>query len=533
MQPAIHLYQIAYSEATRAAVEPGYALLDNLDNPRPDWFEYWPIRRFLLEQTLDENAFYGFFSPKFGQKTGLSHAQVQAFVAQAAPRADVVLFSPQPDMGAFFLNVFEQNELFDPGFIEACTQWLRAVGRETAPLHELVMDSRHISFSNYFVARPAFWREWLGLNETLFALCEGPEGPLRSALCHTTTYPGAAQRKVFIQERVASLLLATQPRWRSVAHDPFGFGWSMTKLRQHPREAYISDALKLAWREQRFPQYLEAYTSVREQVRQAQPRPEPQPLTATPRTYMPVLNRDADFQPVVRDYQLVAEIPPGQYNFGGNSVGLKSIVHHVFPERQAQPLTLLDIGFGLGELGRLVKTSPVSAHWHVDGVDGFFDACCNTALFDQRIYRNVWYGLAEGIPREELQRYDMLCLFDVIEHLEAAQAKALLASLLASLGEHSRLVLSTPMFFWPQAHHNPGDLEEHKIGIPALSLLSLAPKAYHISSRFLVGTFVFSRESLQHIDNFVALSTPEFNHQAGLLHLQQIGRKADDVLYLA
>ena len=32
----VHLYQIAYSEASRAQVQPGYALLDNLANPRPD-----------------------------------------------------------------------------------------------------------------------------------------------------------------------------------------------------------------------------------------------------------------------------------------------------------------------------------------------------------------------------------------------------------------------------------------------------------------------------------------------------------------
>jgi hypothetical protein len=27
-------------------MEPGYRMLDNLANERPDWYEYWPIRRF-------------------------------------------------------------------------------------------------------------------------------------------------------------------------------------------------------------------------------------------------------------------------------------------------------------------------------------------------------------------------------------------------------------------------------------------------------------------------------------------------------
>jgi hypothetical protein len=272
--PQVHLSQVAYSEASAKAIESGYRLLDNLKNPRPDWYEYWPIRRFLLSEPMDDDAFYGFFSPKFGSKTGLSHDQVQAFVRQAADGADVVLFSPQPDMGAFFLNVFEQGETFDPGLIDAYEAFLAHLGRPL-PLRALVMDSRQTVFSNYFVARPAFWREWLALNEALFAVCESPgDHPLKAALTATTSYPGpggtGAQRKVFLMERAASLLLATQP-WRSVAHNPFGMGWSTSRFRDHPTEAYISDALKIAWRDQRYPQYLQAFATIRERFRSAAP----------------------------------------------------------------------------------------------------------------------------------------------------------------------------------------------------------------------------------------------------------------------
>lgn len=260
---AVHLYQIAYSPETLAAIEPGYQLLDNLANERPDWYEYWPIRRFLLNQALDEQAFYGFFSPKFGAKTQLSCAQVRQFVLDASPQADVVLFSPQPDMGAFFLNVFEQGETFDPGLIDAFERFLDHVGRRV-DLRALVMDSTQVVFSNYFVARPAFWREWLALNERFFAVCEGEDSVLRAALTRPTSYGPNAQRKVFMMERMASLLLATQPRWRVKAADPFGFGWSMTRLRQYPQEAVISDALKLAFRQQGFPEYMRAFAEIRQ-----------------------------------------------------------------------------------------------------------------------------------------------------------------------------------------------------------------------------------------------------------------------------
>jgi hypothetical protein len=264
---AVHLHLIVYSAATRALVTPGWQVLDNQDNPRPDWFEYWPVRQRLLNGPLDEDAFYGFFSPKFCAKTNLSHQQVCDFVLQHAAQADVLLFSPQPDMGAFFLNVFEQGETFDPGLIDAYGQFLQHIGRP-APLRQMVMDTRQVCFSNYFVARPAFWREWLALNEALFAICEGPASPLQQALTHVTTYPGPAgkgvQRKVFLQERATSLLLATQPRWRSLPHDPFGMGWSMSRFRDHPQEAFISDALKRAFRDTGWPHYMQAFAQVRQ-----------------------------------------------------------------------------------------------------------------------------------------------------------------------------------------------------------------------------------------------------------------------------
>ena len=267
----VHLHLIAYSPETLAQVPPDWQVLDNRANPRPDWFEYGPIRQRLLHGTLDDDAFYGFFSPKFCAKTGLSHAQVQAFVQQHAADTDVFLFSPQPDMGAFFLNVFEQGETFDPGLIDAYGQFLQSIGRP-APLRQLVMDTRQVCFSNYFVARPAFWRAWLVLNEALYAVCEGPATPLQQALTLRTSYPGpggqGVQRKVFLQERAASLLLATQPQWRSVPHDPFGMGWSVSRFREHPHEAYVSDALKRAFRDTGWPHYMQAFAQVRQRFMQ-------------------------------------------------------------------------------------------------------------------------------------------------------------------------------------------------------------------------------------------------------------------------
>lgn len=262
----INLFQIAYSPESLANVESGYQVLDNLSNQRPDWYEYWPIRNYLLTEPLDEQAFYGFFSTKFQTKTGLSYADVFDFVQQQVETVDIVLFSPQPDMGAFFINVFEQGEAFDPGFTDAFNSYLLHVGVDVS-ITSIVMDARHIVFSNFFVAKPAFWRAWLATAEAMFAICEGPSCVLKNKMCVETTYPGAAQRKIFLIERIASFLLSIQPQWRSVTYNPFNTAWSMFGFRLQPHQAYVSDALKLAFNQHRYPQYLEAYSAIRERFK--------------------------------------------------------------------------------------------------------------------------------------------------------------------------------------------------------------------------------------------------------------------------
>lgn len=258
----MYLFQIAYSPETLKQVEEGFDLLDNLSNERPDWFEYWPIRNFLLGQQMEEESFYGFFSQKFRLKTRLSAAQVKQFVHQHYDRADVVLFNPAPDVGAFFPHVFEHADVFDPGMIAAYEAFLRSAGVPMS-VKDLLMDSRQIVFSNFFVARPAFWRIWLELNETMFRLAEDPADPVGALLRETTNYPGAVQRKVFLQERAASFILTTDKRWRSVRYNNLTTTWMIPALKEYQTERVISDALKIAFRETHDQVYLTAYYTMR------------------------------------------------------------------------------------------------------------------------------------------------------------------------------------------------------------------------------------------------------------------------------
>lgn len=257
----IHLYHIAYSQETLQSAPAEFIILDNLKNERPDWFEYWPIRNFLTSATLSEDDLYGFFSPKFSLKTGLSAAALKQFIDTDGGTSDCYIFSPQPDMGAFYLNVFEQGEAFDNGTLVTIQAAVKEVGLDIS-IDSLVMDSRRVIFSNYFLARPKFWRDWLKFNEIIFKHAEDENSALGKLLREPTSYDGV-QRKVFIQERTASLLLSVNPYWKTVRYNPFKLAWSGTPLNQFPLEAVISDALKIAYTETQDQEYLSAYAAVR------------------------------------------------------------------------------------------------------------------------------------------------------------------------------------------------------------------------------------------------------------------------------
>ncbi len=93
----------------------------------------------------------------------------------------------------------------------------------------------------------------------------------RPALCQPTSYPGDAQRKVFLMERIASLLLCIEPAWRARSADSFTFAWSASRMREHPTQAIISDALKIAFREQPHPEYMNAFAHIRNSFIQGVP----------------------------------------------------------------------------------------------------------------------------------------------------------------------------------------------------------------------------------------------------------------------
>lgn len=264
-QSSIH--QIYYSEQTRSELDPGFLPLDNLRNERPDWREYWPIRRFLSTQELDPDRYYGFFSPKFRQKTGLSAQAVHEFIRRQEGSPDVISFSPFFDQMAFPLNIVELAAVR-----HACADTFAECAAMVAPAFQAdssVMSSLDTIYCNFFVAKARFWAEWLRACERIFEVAEQALTPLGQALNRFVMYETAsAPAKVFVIERIASLLLWSQPQWQVKTYNPTLLPPLSPKFAAMVTgpTLLVLDSLKIAYCRTGAEQYLAAYRQLRDTV---------------------------------------------------------------------------------------------------------------------------------------------------------------------------------------------------------------------------------------------------------------------------
>jgi hypothetical protein len=261
--PNLHIFQIYYSSETQARLDPGFLALDNMSNQRPDWREYWPIRKYLLAATLGDDDYYGFLSPSFAAKTRLSSSVVIDFVRAQGGTPDVIFFSPFFDQLAFYLSQWEQGIMAHRSMSAAFDQCLALVAPQFS-IKRSLSTSRNSGFCNYFVAKGRFWRHWLDCCERLFNCAERADSELGRMLSLEVAYKtGAAPTKVFMIERIASALLATQPHWIVKAFNSMLLPYSQSPISALGADLAALDALKIAYLSEPHEQYRQAFLALR------------------------------------------------------------------------------------------------------------------------------------------------------------------------------------------------------------------------------------------------------------------------------
>lgn len=284
----VNIFHIGYSPETIQNIPEGFKLLDNSNNPRPDWFEFWPIRKFLKENKLKKNQYYGFFSPKFGFKTGHDYASLDKELTLISDKTELVFICPQPEVGAMFKNLYHGSNFTDPGALATCQSIFEVIGEEV-DLNTLITDSRNTIYSNYFIAKPVFWEKWLEVCEKIFTIAEGDahDAHLKAALNHNTTYGTGAQRKIFVIEGVASVLVKkyeylTQSIELNEEKSGKGAFFAVKK------EALICDSLKIAYQATHLNSYLDLFSQISQEAisklisHKPVPQPKGSPMKQTP-----------------------------------------------------------------------------------------------------------------------------------------------------------------------------------------------------------------------------------------------------------
>lgn len=262
MTPAkCKIYQIFYNQYTKNSNDEGFLGLDNLKNPRPDWFEYWPIREYLLNNSLDSDTYYGFFSPKFTQKTKLTSFDVINFIN--ASKADIISFSPYFDQSAFPINIYEQAAFNHPKFLECVESTFKEIQIEI-DLNKCVMDSNNSIFCNYFVAKKHVWEKWLDTCEKIFALSEIANTNAGILLNQPIEHDNRlAHLKIFIIERIISSLAYINSDWKIINFNPLQLPLTSSRISNHIEKLILMDSLKIAYTQHKNSCYIDIYNSIK------------------------------------------------------------------------------------------------------------------------------------------------------------------------------------------------------------------------------------------------------------------------------
>ncbi|MEN9783375.1 MAG: hypothetical protein RJA24_718 [Pseudomonadota bacterium] len=270
------IYQIYYSSQTRRQLDSGFIALDNRENSRPDWREYWPIRQFALKSGFTPGKRYGFVSPNFFRKTRLHAREVHAFVAGSS--ADIVSFSSSAMRAAHHWNVAHEAETDNRGFASLVASILPEIGLSQNLLVR-PMTFRESVYDNFFAAPAAFWLRWVELANRVHDMAEDPDHPLSGRLNAPTVSGGAALAiKVLIIERLVAFMLANEPQWTVDAYFPYHggvqepeFGHGILRLGPCERDEWLMlDGLKQAFRSTGQDAYLIAYKAAKGMIRQRQ-----------------------------------------------------------------------------------------------------------------------------------------------------------------------------------------------------------------------------------------------------------------------
>lgn len=213
MKPAdIRIFQIYYRKGQESQLDPDFTPYDN----RGDLdllLEFNVFRKLAADSRVAGADYWGAVSWKFGQKTGLTGAELRETI-RANPGYDAYFCNPHPDTEALYHNLWLQGETSHPEFVWLSRQIFEAAGLELGLIDE-IWPSSLFATTNYFVATPDFWRAYLEfvlrvIDKARDKLSPHGRAMLHSAMADNKGMHASASYLPFIVERLFSTFLLTE-----------------------------------------------------------------------------------------------------------------------------------------------------------------------------------------------------------------------------------------------------------------------------------------------------------------------------------
>lgn len=207
---SVHLYQIQYDEKTKPKEDSGFKIFDVRKNPEFLKRETAHLVRFYDEVVSQggDNDFYGLFSPRFGEKTGLVAKNVKDFVDDNSG-VDVFLFNPYPMLVNRHVNVLQHGEWMHPGLLRLASQMFIAAGINFDPTFEFKNTVENTIYCNYWVAKKSFFDVFIPFIKSNDKAIEDMPSEMRDQYFSDVKYYTKACYYPFLFERLISFFLAS------------------------------------------------------------------------------------------------------------------------------------------------------------------------------------------------------------------------------------------------------------------------------------------------------------------------------------
>ena len=202
-QDNLFFHSIFYDTQTRASIPAEHIPIDNTNGSQYS-YEIEPIYKTLAENNFPENAWVGFFSPRLYEKTKLRYRDLKDATSLLSNDTEIFLFSSHYELVSLSINPWVQGEACHPGLLKISMDLAKKAGY-SVNLETFVSTAKISVFSNYFLAKPRFWREWQRLVRIYWEMINSSRELKHMGTLHREKITSI---HAFVVERIPSMILA-------------------------------------------------------------------------------------------------------------------------------------------------------------------------------------------------------------------------------------------------------------------------------------------------------------------------------------